>query len=378
MGTHAPKAAHAMSYDPELRRSTPLAAKLALRISREGPLTVAEYMELCLSDPDHGYYRGQPALGQSGDFVTAPEISQIFGELIGLWAAVVWQQMGAPGRLNLVELGPGRGTLMADALRATRRVPGFHSALSVWLVEPSPVLEGTQRATLAQAGIDVRWQRALAPLPTAPTILLANEVLDVLPIRQFVFTGTQWRERGVGLDDARRLVFVLPDEMCADPPPGGGDAPRIGDVAEFRDVGALAGDLARMASAAPLAGLFIDYGRGAGAGDTFQAVRKHCYEHPLTSPGEADLTALVDFPSIARSLEERGFIAEPLTTQAEFLGALGIVERASRLMSANPAHAVSIETAVARLMAPQGMGTRFNALGVRTPGLPQLPGFHSR
>ncbi len=376
-----------MTYDPDLRRDTALARKLAARIRQSGPITVDAYMAACLGDPEHGYYVRWPAIGAGGDFITAPEISQVFGELIGLWSAVVWQQMGAPGVFNLVEIGPGRGTMMADALRATRLVPGFRAAVRVHLVENHPGLREVQRATLQAMGADATWHDQVATalgsehtLSLAPTIVLANEYLDTQPIAQFVFSDGAWRERGVGLDAQGRLQFVVLADPVADsdaafaPSATPTSMPAEGDIIEHS--AAIAGFgrriLAPLARQAPLAALLIDYGHArAHAGDTLQALRGHAYEHPLTSPGEADLTAQVDFSSLLAV--DDGVRSDGPVTQSQFLGGLGIVERASRLMAANPGEAGRIEQAVARLIAPGGMGSRFKVLGVRSAGLPPLP-----
>lgn len=365
-----------MTADPAARRDTPLAMRLKERIRRDGPMPVSHYMDACLNDPACGYYRTRSAIGHGGDFVTAPEISQVFGELIGLWLAVVWQLMRAPGRIYLVELGPGRGTMMADALRAAGKVPGFLAAARVVLVEPSPVLAAVQRETLAGWGHEASWVADLTDVEGGPTLVLANEMLDVLPVRQLVRADSGWRERRVDLDADERLAFDVSSPISAEVLPGIAGRALLGDVLETRDLRAIASQLRRLAAAGPLAGLFIDYGHAeTGLGDTLQAVRAHAYEHPLTSPGEADLTAHVDFAAAGTAMRSVGMAVERTVTQAELLGPLGIAERASRLMAANPERAGEIETSVARLMAPQGMGTRFKALGVKSSGLPALPGF---
>lgn len=366
-------------YDPLARRDTPLALQLKERIRRDGPITIAAYVDACLQDEAHGYYRKRAAIGHGGDFITAPEISQIFGELIGLWAAVVWQQMGAPARVNLVELGPGRGTLMRDALRAVAKVPGFRDASRVHLVETSERLQQVQRAELGAAGVPVAWHAGgLADVPEGPAVLIANEFLDTFPVHQFEIVEGGAFQRGVGLDAEGRLQFVrIAPRAPIDPAAG-----RPGDIVETQDFTALF-ELNRMMAAAPLAGLFIDYGHVApGAGDTLQALRNHRFEHPLCSPGEADLTVHVDFAHF-RTYPETAFetegwpagVCDGPITQAEFLGRLGILQRAERLMSANPGKAHEIEMAVARLISPTGMGSRFKALGVRSAHLPPLPGF---
>ncbi|KWT64197.1 hypothetical protein APY04_3461 [Hyphomicrobium sulfonivorans] len=355
--------------------ATPLAQKLAARIRQHGPLPIDAYVEACLQDPEHGYYRKQTAIGGGGDFITAPEISQIFGELLGLWCALVWQSMGGPDRLRLIELGPGRGTLMADALRASRVVPAFHAALTVELVESNRVLVEAQRKALASCGVPVEWHDTVSPSAT-PTIVLANEFLDALALRQWIWRESGWHERAVGLDDAGALAFVeIPAADDREPAiPASLTNPHNGCIFESRaDVFAtLAAEL--KTSGQPFAGLFIDYGHGEPAfGDTLQALHAHAYADPLRAPGEDDLSALVDFAAFGDAARHAGFAVDGPVTQAELLGRLGIIERASRLMSANPVKAASIEAGIARLLAPVGMGTRFLALGIRSVDLSALP-----
>lgn len=363
-----------MSYDPDERRDTPLARKLKERIRRDGPISVAEYMRACLQDPEHGYYRKAPAIGAGADFITAPEISQVFGELIGLWCAVVWQEIGSPEKLNLVELGPGRGTLLRDALRAARRVPAFERAVSVFLVETSEPLRAVQRETLSGAVVSVGWlteTASLHELADQPCMVLGNEFLDTLPASQIVRTEHGWRERGVALDTAGGLVFCTIEREEGDL--GGVDNGEPGAVRERRSFEPL---LAALAGRPPVAALFIDYGHvRTSPGDTLQAVRGHRAEHPLSGPGEADLTVQVDFEAFSVAARAASFAIDGPVTQAEFLGSLGIMQRASRLMAANPAKAAAIETGVARLMSPTGMGSRFKVIGVRSLNLPPLPGF---
>lgn len=347
------------AYDPTLRRDTPLANKLAARIRASGPLSVSAYMDACLNDPEHGYYRTQRAIGRDGDFITAPEISQVFGELIGLWAAVVWQQMGSPARFNLIELGAGRGTLMADALRAVRVMPAFRGALAVHIVDANPLLIAQQKVALAARGVEAVWHPALNGLPTdAPAIWIANEFLDTLPVTH----GAAGARRWIGLDDNGRLAFF-----------GARDVPVL-ETQDFRSL--LAAVSPR--GTAPRAALFIDYGySGIATADTLQAVRGHRFEHVLTSPGEADLSVQVDFRAFAAAANVAGLAVDGPAAQAEFLGRLGIVERASKLMADNGARANEIEMGVARLMQPNGMGTRFKAIGLRTPSLQPLPGLET-
>jgi NADH dehydrogenase [ubiquinone] 1 alpha subcomplex assembly factor 7 len=360
---------------PERPPATPLGAALAARIRTSGPLSVEDYIQACLHDPAQGYYRVRRAIGRQGDFITAPEISQIFGELIGLWCAVVWQQMGSPHSLRLIELGPGRGTLMRDALRAARTVPGFHDALRVELIEVSAALAAEQHATLAGERVPITWRDTLSA-NTAPAIVIANEFLDALPLAQFIWRGGRLLERSVGLDTNERLAFVDGEPRV--------DIHLPADIAQPREDGAIFETRAPAFAALALqfaslgetcAALFIDYGHAHTAlGDTLQAVKSHRYDDPLASPGEADLTAQVDFSAFAAAVRQQGLACDGPVPQAAFLGRLGIAERAARLMAANPAKAGDIEMAVARLMAPWGMGSRFKAIGVRGATLAALPG----
>jgi SAM-dependent MidA family methyltransferase len=363
-----------VSNDAQLRMPTPLAQKLAQRIARDGPIGVDEYIDACLHDPEHGYYRRQLAIGSGGDFVTAPEISQVFGELIGLWCVVVWQQMGSPARLRLIELGPGRGTLMRDALRAVRLVPALKAALAVTLVESNEVLEQVQRGTLTDESVPITWARAI-PAGDTPAIIIANEFVDTLPAPQWVFRAGTWRTRCVGVDATGQLAFIdgAPAARAALPP--GLPLPAEADIYQppAAALAELAAALARVGH--PYAGLLIDYGYDRPAfGDTLQAVAAHRYTDPLAAPGEADLSTQVDFAGLSTALRAAGVAVDGPVSQGELLGRLGIIERASRLMAENPAKAGEIEAAIARLIAPWGMGTRFRVLGFRNHTLPLLPG----
>ncbi|MDX2159302.1 MAG: SAM-dependent methyltransferase, partial [Hyphomicrobiaceae bacterium] len=271
---------------------------------------------------------------------------------------------------------PGRGTLMADALRATRLVPGFQAAARVMLVEPNPVLADLQRATLRRAPLSPLWCSDLSEVPAGDaTILIANEVLDCFPVFQLEHADDGWRERGVCLDAAGALQFCRLPEIAPLAPPAPAGA-GVGAVFEHRDWRELGQALRHRHDQGPLAALLVDYGHaGPALGDTLQAVRGHAYEHALTSPGEADLTAQVDFAGFAHQVTAWGLACDGPITQAELLGGLGIAERGSRLMAANPRQAALIEASIARLMAPGGMGTRFKAIALRSPALPPLAGF---
>jgi len=365
-----------MTYDPEKRFDTPLALKLKDEIQSLGPIGLEKYIVACLLDPFLGYYRTKDAIGRSGDFITAPEISQVFGELLGLWCAVVWQQMGSPLHVNLIELGPGRGTLMADALRAARLKPEFLKAIEVHLVEASDVLREKQRSRLAQFDVPVRWHDTLAQVPPAPAIVIANEFLDALAMSQWRWQNGAWYKVMVGFNARGVLDFVLGERGS----PAAGPVSRFlkpeeGDVLELKQYSELICALANRSRTHPVAALFLDYGHTDHQyGDTLQGVRAHSFEHPLSSPGQADLSNQVDFAALLGDVTAQGLRAQGPITQCEFLTALGIMERTSRLMSTNPGKAATVEAGVARLMAPSGMGTRFKVMGVRSPQLPELPG----
>jgi NADH dehydrogenase [ubiquinone] 1 alpha subcomplex assembly factor 7 len=354
-----------------------LLAELSERIRREGPMRVDELMQACHAHPRYGYRQKLSSIGAAGDFVTAPEISQVFGELIGLWGAVVWETMGRPAPLRLVELGPGRGTLMRDALRAGKALPGFVSALSVHLVEIGEPMRRLQHAALLRSNAGegnapaVTWHETMAEVPAGPAIVIANEFLDALPIRQLVRDGGAWRERVVTLRPDGALRFAAGDRIELE----GASPASQGAIAELR-----AGEdelLAALAArATPLVALLIDYGPSEPTfGDTLQAMRGHAYTDPLAEPGAADLTAHVQFASLARKARAVGLAVDGPIAQAELLGRLGIVERTARLMAANPARAGEIEAATQRLMSPGGMGQLFKAMAVRSPGLPAPPPF---
>jgi NADH dehydrogenase [ubiquinone] 1 alpha subcomplex assembly factor 7 len=356
-----------MSSAEATHSATGLLAVLRERIRQDGPLRLDAYMAACLADAEHGYWNKPRSIGADGDFITAPEISQVFGELLGLWAATIWQGMGRPALVRLVELGPGRGTLMRDALRAAAVVTPFRAALSVHLIEKSPALCRPQQDVLAKGGAaSPCWHEHLAEVPAGPTIVLGNEFLDALPIRQLVFCEGVWRERTVELDGKGALRFGLGAVV-----PFQGHAPaRAGDVAELRSgEEAILHELKKRAPAS--SALFIDYGPAEPAyGDTLQAVRRHAYVDPLSDPGDVDLTAHVHFAGLAQKARAAGLAAHGPLTQAEFLGRLGVVERAARLMAANHAAATQIEAAVQRLLTPTGMGGQFKVLAVGSPQLP--------
>jgi SAM-dependent MidA family methyltransferase len=344
---------------------------LRQRIARHGPMRVDEYMRACLEDPRHGYWQRTATIGAGGDFITAPEISQIFGELIGLWCMMIWESMGRPSLLHLVELGPGRGTLMQDALRVTQKRPEFADAVSVHLIEASVPLRGIQRRVLAGWSGRVSWHDGLAEVPPGAAVVIANEFLDALPVRQLVYGPDAWHERVVDASPDGGLRFAVGPRAefssVRQPEPGAIVELRAGEDDLLRTLSA---------RAESLAALFMDYGPAEAVfGDTLQAVRRHAYADPLADPGIADLTAHVHFASMAQKIRAAELAAYGPVTQLEFLGRLGILERAQRLMAANPTRAPEIETAVLRLISPTGMGGLFKAMAAASRDLPPPPPF---
>ncbi len=363
---------------------TPLAVLLRRRIGESGPLSVAEYMREALGHGEHGYYANRDPLGASGDFTTAPEISQVFGELIGAWCIEVWRTMNAPDPVRVVELGPGRGTLLADAGRIWRRMaPELAAAARLHLVETSPTLRGRQETALAALWPEspVTWHGRLAEVPEGPMILLANEFFDALPIHQYIRRDGAWRERLVGsapVGDGFTLVEGPAAEIAEEED----ELVRIeGDIRELCPAGeALAADIgARVAAQGGLA-LIIDYGPARGAfGDTLQAVRDHRHADPLAEPGWADLSHHVDFQRLRRAAERgRAKTFGPIP-QGLLLGRLGIGERTEALANAasSPQRADAIRGAVRRLIHPGRMGVLFKAFAIAHPALPTPPGFTS-
>jgi SAM-dependent MidA family methyltransferase len=350
-----------------------LAEQMRQRIASEGPISIHDYMEICLADPASGYYVARQPIGKAGDFITAPEISQIFGELLGLWAASVWQSMTEPENIILAELGPGRGTLMADALRAIKIVPHLHEYISVALIETSPMLREAQADTLDN--FNVAWFDAIEEVPDAPLILLANEFLDALPIHQYVHRGDGWHERCVRIaHDA--LAYVEQDEATDLDLPFHPHHAEPGAIFETRPaVTRLIAALA--ARTKPVAALFIDYGHAhSGFGDTLQAVRGHQFANPLEAPGEADLSAHVDFADLARKAEASGLKSLGPISQGEFLLGLGLETRRDALLQrANSEQRQAIISGADRLTDASVMGELFKVLAITSKIVPPPPPF---
>ncbi|HEX5935072.1 MAG TPA: class I SAM-dependent methyltransferase [Pseudorhizobium sp.] len=360
--------------------STPLSQKIKALIRAAGPISVTDYFSMCLADPEHGYYRTREPFGSAGDFITAPEISQLFGEMIGVFMVHAWQRHGSPAEVQLVEIGPGRGTMMADMLRVIRKLaPPLFDAMNIHLVETSDRLRGIQRVTLEAYSTKVTWHDSFEKVPEGLTLIAANELFDAIPIRQFVKTPTGFRERLVGLDAAGQLSFAA-GVATLDPqllPQAGASVPdgTIFELAPARQAVMLAicERLARFGGTA----LVIDYGHMvSGFGDTLQAVRAHDFDPPLAHPGEADLTSHVDFEDLARVAVAAGLHLNGGLRQGDFLLGLGLAERASALAKGKePAERKLIEAAVDRL-AGEGagkMGELFKVIAVSSPAIDLAP-----
>ena len=351
-----------------------VADRLKRRLALEGGITIAAYMEAALAGTG-GYYRDNDPLGADGDFITAPEVSQMFGELIGLWCVDTWERLGTPASFHLVEIGPGRGTLMQDALRAARVSPAFLAAKHLHLIEINAALKAQQAERLKDHG--PVWHDSLNEVPAGPILLIANELFDALPIHQFVMTASGWRERMVvsqndGLAFAlgapgAALSLLQPAHLAAQP----------NEIVEVSPASiALTDAIARRVASAGGAALFIDYGPAtSGTGDSFQALRRHKFHDPLMNPGEADLTAHVDFAALALAAQQAGAATFGPITQGDFLRSLGLELRADMLAAkADAATAEILRRQCRRLIAPDEMGRLFKALALAQPDIKELAG----
>jgi NADH dehydrogenase [ubiquinone] 1 alpha subcomplex assembly factor 7 len=355
-----------------------LAARLGRRIRREGPLSIAAFMAIALHDPDGGYYARHDPLGGAGDFITAPEISQIFGELIGLWCADLWRHIGEPDPVILAELGPGSGALLEDFLRAAATLPEFRRALDLYLVEASPVLRARQQRSLGSLG--AHFALSIDALPPGPLLLVANEFLDALPIRQLVRGRIEWAERLVALDEADRLVFADGPENPALSllvPPALRARPSGTIVEICPAAAALAAALGERLATQPGAALFVDYGYFPSApGPTLGALRRHAAAPVLDDPGSADLSAHVDFAAFAAAARAAGAIVHGPVAQGRFLAGLGAEARLAALSAgATKAQRAALQSGLARLIDPAQMGNLFRVLALTSPGLPAPAGF---
>lgn len=343
---------------------TPLERLIREMIMAEGPMRLDRYMGLCLGHPRHGYYMARQPFGEQGDFVTAPEISQVFGELLGVWLMSTWVMLGRPSPFNLVELGPGRGTLMADILRAARSMPEFLDAARVHLVETSARLREMQRHTIIG---EPTWHASLDTVPEGPLLLVANEFFDAIPIRQLECRDGRWRERVIGIDnDALRIGLGAPFAEQGRPP-------RDGQIVEIDDQRRhIADAIGQRLAQHPGAALIVDYGHLRSApGDTLQALRRHTMVPITEAPGECDITSHVDFASLARAIGKGGAQPLPALAQGDFLRAMGLAERSAALAAtASPEAAGQLRRAEARLADDAGMGKLFKVLAAVSPGVP--------
>jgi SAM-dependent MidA family methyltransferase len=359
---------------------SPLADEIRRLIAVAGPMPVAEYMRLCLTHPEHGYYTTRDPFGAKGDFITAPEVSQMFGELIGLWMAAVWQEIGTPSNVRIIELGPGRGTLMQDAMRAAKVVSGFRDAIVLHLVEISPALRAIQQQRLQHLEMPMFWHETLGDVPPGVSIIVANEFVDALPVSQAVKLSGGWHERVVEVGPKGRFAITAKPEplpfFAATMPLSLRQAPE-GSIYEWRadDFGLELGRRMRSGGAS----LIIDYGHAQPAlGDTLQAVAGHAFTDPLQSAGNADLTAHVDFTALGQCAETMGARRHGPVPQRDFLFRLGIETRAATLKASAPAEKRdAIDAALARLTAggARGMGDMFKAMAIAAPTIATLPGF---
>lgn len=345
-----------------------------MQIRSSGPMSIATYMGLCLTHPTKGYYKIADPLGAGGDFVTAPEISQMFGELVGFFLVTLWQQMGSPKDFTLLELGPGRGTLMADMLRVACRAEGFREALDLRLFETNPALIAEQNARLEAYG--AKWIDAFEKVGRGPLIVISNEFFDALPIRQFVRTEDGWHERMVGTNSGRRVFGLNPTPIPAGAMP---EAVAKAELNSVFEIGLASGEvmkrLANVVSTQGGAILAFDYGYArTQTGETLQGVRKHKFADVLDAPGETDLSAHVDFEALGNLATQAGLAVQPLATQGEWLTRMGINDRAKALSVANPGSADDIAAAKKRLVDPNQMGRLFKVFCAASPGL-FPPGF---
>ncbi len=346
-----------------------LKQRLIEQIALEGPISVADYMNLCLFDVRDGYYATRPALGADGDFITAPMISQMFGEMIGVWIAQTWQAMGAPAAFRLVEIGGGDGTLMSDIVRVVDRVEGLAAAAEIVMVEPSAPLRVLQQVRITEARLVTR----LADLADdKPVIIIANELLDCLPARQFVQTDKGWHERVVGVIDGDLAFGLVP--VDADTAPTYPALP--GDLVEVSAAqGRMVRDLALLIKKATGAVLLIDYGRDRPEpGDTLQALHRHTRRGPLEAPGEDDLTMWADFDLARKMAVITDVKPSGIVTQAAFLAAMGIDARRAALSTRNPNQADTLKRQYERLMSPDQMGDLFKVFAMTYPAGIVLPG----
>lgn len=361
-------------------RGSALGEVIADMIAVDGPMPVDRYMALALGHETHGYYMGRDPFGRAGDFITAPEVSQMFGELIGIWCAAGWQMMDAPAEWNLIELGPGRGTLLADLVHACSVMPGLRDGMKVHLVEMSPALKTIQAETLKRAGIEATWHDRLEDLPDGQSLIIANEFFDALPVGQLQKQAGQWHERVVGLNPDRKLVFGLASDRVASAlVPSWAAGAADGEFVEFslaRD--AVAREIGRRITKDMGAALIVDYGHIRSAvGDTLQAIRKHQFADVLAQPGESDITSHVDFEALTSAVTADGAKSYGPVTQGDFLIKMGLKEREEMLRArADARQRIRLSKGAQRLVSGNQMGQLFKVLAVTHPDMPKPAPFN--
>ena len=346
-------------------------------INKTGPITVAKFMELSLGHPQFGYYTTRDPIGTEGDFVTSPEISQIFGELIALWSATCWEQMNSPERVEIIECGPGRGTLMTDFLRTSKAIPEFDKAINLHFLETSPILKDRQSKMLN--GVSIKWHNSLDTVPIGPTILIANEFLDALPVHQLVKTPEGWAERRINRAN-KGFVFITdkPSYKTKAKIPESLHNAVTGSVYEYSSAALEVADkLVQRFKAAPGYALFIDYGNDQyETGDTLQAVKAQSYTDILLNPGEVDLTAHVNFAALSEHIKGHGVSTLGPISQASFLISLGIFHRTRDLIKdANPDQTRILTSGTGRLINFHQMGALYRVFVAMGTDLPAPAGF---
>ena len=365
-----------------------LKQRIVAYIRENGPLTIASYMSWCLHDPEQGYYPTHDPLGRDGDFITAPEISQMFGEVLGLSLIQSWRNMGEPKTVHLVEYGPGHGVMMNDILRAAKLDSGFFKGVRVWLIETSSTLETRQEKQLANCGVPVRWITSLDDIPEGSTLIVGNEYLDCLPMRQFVMKdrfreSDGWHERVVDIDPGNENALTY--AMLAAPVSKADQKFLPRDISRFKQgdlleihpgLAQIIEDIKTRFEKTPGAALFLDYGpEETGCGDSFQALKKHKKVDPLAEPGLADLTAHVNFAALKKYAKVAGLSVYGPEIQSRFLSRLGIEVRAAMLSKSAPDAKSKISRQLHRLMDPEEMGSLFKAIAIQSSGLPRPLGF---
>lgn len=355
---------------------TPLKRRILEIVAATGPMNVAEYMMLCLSDPRHGYYATREPFGRKGDFTTAPEVSQMFGELIAVWLYSAWAALGRPAEPVLAEIGPGRGTLMKDVIRTLSRLDGkLAGSARIRMIETSARLAAVQKQTLGDAGGGTEWLDRVSRLPAGPLFIVGNELFDALPVRQYVKVAGSWRERVIAGQDGRLAFAAGPTVLDASLLPAAASGAPEGSIFEIAPArSALMEEIATRIAGGGGAGLFIDYGHlEPGVGDTLQAMRRHAFDDVLAHPGEADLTSHVDFHALAGAARRHGLAAH-MMEQGEFLLGLGLLERAGRLGAGlTDAGREAIRSQVERLAGPEAMGRLFKVLAILPEGVATPP-----